>query len=89
MYIEFIGQLLSCPALMASIIACFHSYYGDEDNTNGGVPDSLKLITNQLGIPGSGVELVNNLKPTTMREHVVKHYMRQREEEFTYKKHYT
>uniref|UniRef100_K1PPR7 Type II inositol-1,4,5-trisphosphate 5-phosphatase n=1 Tax=Magallana gigas TaxID=29159 RepID=K1PPR7_MAGGI len=64
-------------------------YYGDEDNTNGGVPDSLKLITNQLGIPGSGVELVNNLKPTTMREHVVKHYMRQREEEFTYKKHYT
>lgn len=64
-------------------------YYGDEDNTNGGVPDSLKIITNQLGIPGSGVELVNNLKPTTMREHVVRHYMRQREEEFTYKKRYT
>lgn len=64
-------------------------HYGDEDTTNGGVPDSLKLITNQLGIPGSGVELVNNLKPTTAREHVVRHYMRLREEEFTYKKHYS
>lgn len=77
-----------CVALMTFMITCFRSHYGDEDTTNGGVPDSLKLITNQLGIPGSGVELVNNLKPTTAREHVVRHYMRLREEEFTYKKHY-
>ncbi|XP_061195086.1 inositol polyphosphate 5-phosphatase OCRL-like [Saccostrea echinata] len=62
-------------------------YYREEDN--GAFPDSLKMITNQLGIPGSGVELVNNLKPTTAREHVVRHYMRMREEEFTYKKYFT
>ena len=65
------------------------SYYGDEEDTTiEGFPDSLRAITNQLGIPGSGVDLVNNLKPTTAREHVVKHYMKQREEEFTYKKYY-
>ncbi|XP_056015071.1 inositol polyphosphate 5-phosphatase OCRL-like isoform X2 [Ostrea edulis] len=63
------------------------SYYEDEENE--AFPDSLRIITNQLGIPGSGVELVNNLKPTTAREHVVRHYMRQREDEFTYKKYYS
>nr|XP_022289390.1 inositol polyphosphate 5-phosphatase OCRL-1-like isoform X1 [Crassostrea virginica] len=65
-------------------------YYGDEEDTTiEGFPDSLRAITNQLGIPGSGVDLVNNLKPTTAREHVVKHYMKLREEEFTYKKYYS
>lgn len=73
---------------MTFTTVCFHSNCGEEDTTNWAVPDSLKFTSNQLGIPGSGVELVNNLKPITARDYVVRHYMRQREEEFTYKKHY-
>ncbi|XP_060063309.1 inositol polyphosphate 5-phosphatase OCRL-like [Ylistrum balloti] len=47
--------------------------------------DSLSRITNQLGLGGSGVELVEGIKPATGRENIVRHLMNQREEEFTHK----
>ncbi|XP_069133759.1 inositol polyphosphate 5-phosphatase OCRL-like isoform X2 [Argopecten irradians] len=56
------------------------------DNLDGSdMTDSLSRITNQLGLGGSGVELVEGIKPATGRENIVRHLMNQREEEFTHK----
>lgn len=49
------------------------------------VTDSLSRITQQLGLGGSGVELVEGIKPTTGRENIVCFLMNEREDEFTHK----
>ncbi|MES1923437.1 hypothetical protein MHBO_005009 [Bonamia ostreae] len=62
------------------------NYY--EDGEYEAFLGSLRGITKQLGIPSSGVELLNNLKEVKTRERVIRHYRRQREDELTYTKHY-
>ncbi|KAJ8315690.1 hypothetical protein KUTeg_007840 [Tegillarca granosa] len=56
-----------------------------ETNNENGLTDSVGKITEQLGIAGSGVDLGEQLKPASARENLVRFFMTEREDEFTYK----